>query len=38
MPGKTDSITMCGPLTAGGAKVGGRAQDFGVFCRELMMH
>jgi hypothetical protein len=25
------------PLAAG-AKVGGRAQDFGVFCRELMMH
>jgi hypothetical protein len=26
------------PLAAGSAKVGGRAQDFGVFCRELMMH
>jgi hypothetical protein len=29
---------MCGPLAAGSAKIGDRAQDFGVFCRGLMMH
>src|SRR2546430_8215536 len=36
-PGKTDSITMCGPLTAGSAKGGGAAQDFGGFFPGLMM-